>query len=90
MKSRNAILSFLGGLFLGIVLAVGFGASGQSQAPAVPAKDWSHVTMLTYPSGLTGFFDQTTGRIYMYDTSSDNCVMIRELTALGSPTRRIR
>jgi hypothetical protein len=90
MKSRNAILSFIGGLMLGVFLALTFGASGQGQAPTAPAKDWSHVTVLSYPSGVTGFFDQSTGRLYLYDAYWETCIGIRELDTLGNPMRRLR
>jgi hypothetical protein len=80
----------VGGLLLGIFLAVGFGVSGQSPAPTTPGRDWSHVIVFTYPTGVTGFFDQSTGRLYLYDTAADTCLSIRELTTLGNQTRRLR
>src|SRR5262245_10332863 len=96
MKSRNAILSFVGGLLLGIFLALGFGASGQNQPPVPPGppgppvKDWSRVTVFSYASGMTGVFDQTNGRLYVYDAGFDRCLFIRDFTVLGDPMRRIR
>ena len=90
MKTPKTIITFVGGALLGAFLAVGFGTSGQSPPAPAPARNWGHVTVMTYPSGVTGVFDSNTGRIYMYDINLENCYQIRELTTLGEPMRRLR
>ena len=45
---------------------------------------------MTFSTGVMGFFDPDTGRIYMYDVNLENCYSIREMTELGEPMRRIR
>ena len=43
-----------------------------------------------YASGLTGLFDPSTGKFYLYDANLENCVAIRQLSELGQPMKRIK
>ena len=63
-------------------------AHAQQQAEA--KKSWSHVQVVTYASGLTGFFDTKTGRLYLYDANVEQPFIIREIDELGKPLKRIR
>lgn len=47
------------------------------------------VNSFTTPSGRFGFFEQGTGRIYIYDDNISNCVFIGQLKALGEPIEQI-
>lgn len=47
------------------------------------------VNAFTTPSGRFGFFEQGTGRIYIYDDNVSNCVFIGQLKALGEPIEQI-
>jgi hypothetical protein len=55
-----------------------------------PRHDWSKLKTMTFSTGVMGFFDPDTGRIYMYDVNLENCYSIREMTELGEPMRRVR
>ena len=57
-----------------------------AQAQAEPKQDFSKLQIVTYRSGLTGFFDPDTGMLYIYDTSLERCTMIKQLTKLGDRT----
>lgn len=57
-------------------------AEGASQA--------SRVLVFTYASGLTGFLDQNTGKIYVYDANLKNCVLIRNMRNLGQPMEQLK
>ncbi|NLF40520.1 hypothetical protein GX586_13835 [bacterium] len=50
----------------------------------------SHVLVFTYASGLTGFLDQNTGKIYVYDANLKNCVLTRKMRDLGQPMEQIK
>ena len=55
-----------------------------------PKKDWSRLQVVTYASGLTGFFDPASGKLYLYDSNLENCFIIRELTELGEPLKKLK
>lgn len=88
MKIRNTVYGFVAGMVLGVFLSLTSGVFGQNTT--TPKKDWSHVSVVTYPSGATGFFDQSTGRLYIYDANWQYCFAIREVTTLGEPLRALR
>ncbi len=52
-------------------------------------KSFPGVNAFTTPSGRFGFFEQGTGRIYIYDDNVSNCVFIGQLKALGEPIEKI-
>ena len=86
MKKRNAAWLFVCGAISGLVLAVCLGAAERE----TPKTDWSRLKVLSYSSGFTGFFDPDTGRLYLYDVNLEQCQVIREITKLGEPMRRLR
>jgi hypothetical protein len=77
-----------------VVLLVGLSAlawsASSARAQEKPTRDWSHLRIVTYASGLTGFFDTKTGKLYVYDLQWNTCYFIRELTELGEPMKRIK
>jgi hypothetical protein len=85
MKAKQAVAWLAGGLLLGVVLALNIGAD-----EAKPKQDWSKIQMVTYSSGLTGFFDPAAGKLYLYDANIEKCFMVRELTTLGEPMKRLQ
>lgn len=66
--------------------------SPRSSGNAQPAaqKSWSHVHVVAYASGLTGFFDTKAGRLYLYDANLEQPLIIREIDELGKPLKRIK
>ena len=75
-----------GGL-LGFAAALGLGAGGE-KPKADPPKNWSKVQVVTYPSGVTGFFDGNTGTLYLYDLDLNRCTLARRISSLGDPLLR--
>ena len=55
-----------------------------------PAEKWSHVQVVTYASGLTGFFDTRTGKLFLYDANLDEAVFIREIDELGKRLKKLK
>jgi len=76
-------------LLVVVVLAVSLAAlayfHGTTGAQEMRFVGFDRVTIVTYGSGLTGFFDRPTGTLYVYDANWDKCVAIRKLTTLGAP-----
>jgi hypothetical protein len=56
----------------------------------VAAKSWFSVQVVTYASGLTGFFDANTGKLYLYDSNLEQPVAIRQVGELGKPLKKIK
>jgi hypothetical protein len=48
------------------------------------------LTVVTYSDGRTGFFDQTTRTIYIYDRALRRCDTIRQIKTLGESLERVR
>ena len=59
-------------------------------ATTQPGRDWSKLKPIAFPTGVLGFFDPDSGRIYMYDVNLENCYSVRQLTELGEPMVRGR
>jgi hypothetical protein len=47
-------------------------------------KNFNHVIPFSTTSGRIGFFDQSNGKIYIYDENMANCVFNGQLNQLGS------
>jgi hypothetical protein len=86
MKKQNAAWLFVCGAISGLALALCIGAAEKE----TPKTEGSRLTALSYPSGVTGFFDPDTGKVYLYDINLEYCHAIREITKLGEPMRRVR
>jgi hypothetical protein len=48
------------------------------------------VSPFNTPSGRLGFFEQGTGRIYLYDDNIKECVFIGQLKKLGEPIEKLQ
>lgn len=83
MKNQKTVLSLIGGTLLGFTLAFCLGAADKAAPPA--KKDFSHLQVVSYPNGGTGFFDSQTATIYVYDADLKNCYMTRQMVTLGDP-----
>jgi hypothetical protein len=58
--------------------------------PVPAAGKWSHVQVVTYASGLTGFFDTSDGKLYLYASDVKSPSMTVQLENLGQPLRVLR
>ena len=80
-------------LCLSIILAGGLviwsGAKSAAETPAktpmVFPKSFPGVAVFVTPSGRVGFFEQGTGRIFIYDADFKECVFTARLKELGKP-----
>jgi hypoxanthine-guanine phosphoribosyltransferase len=76
-----------------VCLLVGAGvfvSTVMAQGKVDAKQDWSKLKVVTYASGLTGFFDPDTGKLYVYDANMENCVVVRQLVTLGEPMKKLK
>jgi hypothetical protein len=57
---------------------------------ATPGGKWPDVQVVTYASGLTGFFDRSNGRLYVYAADIRSPYTIVEIQELGQPLKVLR
>jgi hypothetical protein len=98
MKTPNAGWLVACGALLGFSLALCLGAATRTNLPAsgpavaaaadTPKSPWARLKVVTYRNGSTGFFDEDTGIMYVYDGDLRNCYLIRQLRVLGDPMER--
>jgi hypothetical protein len=87
-RFKNLLLAGLALVVTALILKGSlFGAS--ESAPAKP-KNWAHVQVVSYPSGLTGFFDTSSGRLYLYASDLKTPFMTSEIQTLGEPLKVIK
>jgi hypothetical protein len=60
--------------------------AAQQQGQAI----YSSLEIVGYASGLTGLFDPSTGKFFLYDANLENCVAVRQISELGKPMKRIK
>lgn len=78
-------------LVVGLLLVVGVCVTvALAQDKQDTKKDWSRLKVVTYSSGLTGFFDPDSGKLYIYDANMENCFIVRQLVKLGDPLVKIK
>ncbi|MDD4870114.1 MAG: hypothetical protein PHR77_06105 [Kiritimatiellae bacterium] len=86
MKNK-AVVSVITCLVIGAVVCASLAlAQGRMQ----PRQDFSKLKVITYTSGLTGFFDPDTGKLYIYDLNTQQCFAIRQLVTLGEPMEKVK
>jgi len=95
MKTLKAGWLFAGGALFGLSVALCVGAGAKTNTPPKspvvstadsPKYEWAHIKLVGYPNGATGFFDEETGIMYVYDSQMRHCYMMRQLKLLGDPT----
>jgi hypothetical protein len=64
--------------------------AGRSQAAPVAMHSFPGTTAFATPSGRVGFFEQGTGRIYIYDDNLSECLYIGQMVALGEPVEKLK
>jgi hypothetical protein len=82
--------AFIGTAIFLLVVVVVATPTAFAEGPTTPNQDWSKLKIVTYSSGLTGFFDPDTGKLYLYDSNLENCFAIRQLTKLGEPMKKLQ
>ena len=84
MKTKNGGLIMVCGMLLGACIALCLGAEENSK------KEPARLQIVTYPAGTTGIFDADAGKLYLYDVNVVNCFLVREITTLGEPMKRVK
>jgi hypothetical protein len=80
MSRSRVVLCIAAAVIAAIVFLHSSSSAQQQKEP-----DFSHVQIVTYASGMTGFFDSQTGRLYIYDNNWSQCLWAYKLTKLGEP-----
>ncbi|MCU0784182.1 MAG: hypothetical protein MUF81_09095 [Verrucomicrobia bacterium] len=99
MKTFKAGWLFAGGALFGLSIALCVGAGTKTNTPpkappmAAPTEAqkyaWAHIKLVGYPNGGTGFFDEETGIIYVYDAQLRHCYLMRQVKVLGDPMQPV-
>jgi hypothetical protein len=82
---KSLAAAVLGGV---VVFALSASLSGATDDPKASDK-WANVQVVAYSSGLTGFFDKSTGRLYLYGADLKTPFMVTEIQKLGEPLKII-
>ena len=80
-------------IILGVVatvLALGGYFWGSSQPSLAQSKSYNSIIPFITASGRVCFFDQSKGKIYIYDNDLTTCLFIGELDELGKPLKIIK
>jgi hypothetical protein len=74
----------------GAVMFALFASLSGAAEDTKPSDKWSNVQVVAYGSGLTGFFDKSTGRLYLYGADLKTPFMVTEIEKLGEPLKIIK
>ena len=88
MNRHSTSLLVASVLLAAAALLVSLQRESAAQQPQKP--NWSHVQVVTYASGLTGFFDTRDGTLYLYDGNLNDPFLIRQIQTLGEPLKRLK
>ena len=88
MKHWQMLIAICIGCLIGATFAANTKAN-DTNSTEQPA-DFSTLQIFTYNSGLTGFFEPKTAKLYIYDSNLEKCFIIRELKKLGEPMQRLQ
>ena len=89
MKSRSLKIFLIGMLFMGVLVVLCTQTFGQYYRGTRTVAQ-SDLELVIYPSGLTAFFNHETGKLYIYGSKVEECVMIRQLVAPGKKMKRLK
>jgi hypothetical protein len=76
--------------FLGIALAAAVYSIASATQLAAQALNFSSVIAFSTPQGHLAFFDQTTGKLYVYDGEGKACLFQGQLKELGKPFENVQ
>jgi len=88
MHARTAVTAILACALIVALGLISFTATSDAQQQVGP--DWSRLEVVAYPSGVTGFFDPATGKLYVYDDNIEQCILVRQLEELGKPMKDVK
>ena len=80
----NKITPFL--LIVITALSLVLVSTAQSKASN---KNFSNIVPFMSSSDRLGFFDQSNGHVYMYDSNFSQCIYQGQVTALGKPIQAL-
>lgn len=90
MKSNRAVvIAFILLAVVSAFVAGSFLPLSHAQDRAAQSQLFGQLQAIPYISGYTGFFDRNTGTVYVYDTSMEKCIFIRQLVRPGEPMKKI-
>ena len=88
MLTRNALIATV------LIGAIAFASShtllGADEGAQNSRAKWAHIQVVSHGNDLIGFFDTTTGRLYLYGKDLRSPYMITEIQNLGEPLRVLR
>ncbi|MGB2601624.1 MAG: hypothetical protein WBD00_02195 [Candidatus Omnitrophota bacterium] len=90
MSNRKTRFLIIGALIFSALIVFSTQSFAQYEQGEKLKIDFTKLEILVYPSGLTGFFDRETGKLYIYDTRSVDCIMIRQMTKPGKAMKVIK
>ncbi len=79
--------SFLYGFLSAVILMSALGVVLEKKSEAQSAS-FSGVHPFWTTGGMMGFFDQTDGRVYLYDQNLENLFMVSKLEKLGEKMKK--
>ena len=71
--------------FLAITIAALSFCLGTTMQSKAQGRGFSGVVPFVTASDHVGFFDQTNGRVFIYDSNLANCTFVGQLDNLGKP-----
>ena len=71
-----------------LICAVQFFARPQASFSQI--KTFSHMVPFTTRTGLMGFFNQNSGKIYLYDEDFNKCLFIYQLKEYGEDLVKLK
>src|SRR5262245_22115632 len=89
-KEMSAHKNVLIALVLAGITMFALKDSSQGATEATGSPKWQRVQIVTYAAGLTGFFDTSNGRLYLYGADLKTPFAITELEKLGDPLKVIK
>ena len=81
MKRKSAWLSFTACALTAASVLTPLRAEPPTGTAAKP--DFSNVQVVAFSDGNVGFFEKSTGTLYIYDSRLSACLSVRKITQLG-------
>jgi hypothetical protein len=80
MKRRSAFLSFTACALTAAAPLRATVTTAPTPVKTVAPAEVSGVEVVTYASGVTGIYDKSAGKMYLYDPATKKCVGVRRMT----------